>query len=124
MTDVDCAVLLKTEQQITRLLETQKEELLDRLSAVYRERAEVVAALAGLARVAGWHVWVGDDDALMDDWPVLYIETPVGQCSWHYNSRDAELIERFRDAARGQWDGSQGSTKSERLQAISGMVPR
>lgn len=41
------------------------------------------------------------------DWPVVYIELPTGQVSWHL------------PCWNGEWDGHNGATKAERIRAFA-----
>jgi hypothetical protein len=52
------------------------------LDKVYADRNLVVQAFASAMEQAGRHVAWGVDES-EPDWPVLYIETPAGQVSWH-----------------------------------------
>lgn len=86
------------------------------LAEVYRERARLIAYLARvypsvlhLHRVGG------------EDWPVIYIDTPRGQLSWHLSASDLDL---FPDtpwlAARHSppWDGHTTHEKYLRLEKL------
>ena len=83
-----------------------------RKDAAYAERNKLVAALAhifpaGVAKTAieGW-------DA---EWHnCVYIDTPVGQLSWHYHDSQAMA---FMDLPPypGKWDGHTTEEKYERL---------
>jgi hypothetical protein len=87
---------------------------LDPIGAVYEERNCLALAFARMARAAGWVVgWVDDDDAGRD-WPVLMIDTPAGQVSWHLPRlwiADYEEFGRYP----GEWDGHSTPEKYQRL---------
>jgi len=82
----------------------------------YRERAHLVAHLASLypSQIA-----YTDPDAY--DWPVVTIETPAGQMSWHVAPDDIELfahVER-RNGLVLPWDGHTTEQKYERLRRLT-----
>lgn len=82
----------------------------------YRERAHLVAHLASLypSQIA-----YSDPDA--HDWPVVTIETPTGQMSWHIAPTDVELfahVERQNGLVL-PWDGHTTEQKYERLQQLT-----
>jgi hypothetical protein len=88
----------------------------DALTAVYRERAHLVAHLA-----AQHPALIAETD---DDWPIIFIETPAGQLSWHLNRADLDLfghVERVEEGdERGAcWDGHSTAEKYERLRALT-----
>jgi hypothetical protein len=88
----------------------------DALNAAYRERNQVVAALAkcfpsGLKKTAisGW------DSAWHN---CVYIDLPTGQASWHFHDDDAELFAGLPPYI-GEWDGHSTPEKYERLAKLS-----
>jgi hypothetical protein len=88
----------------------------DELNAAYRERNQVVAALArcfpsGLKKTAieGW------DPAWHN---CVYIDLPTGQASWHIHDDDAELFAGLPPYI-GEWDGHSTPEKYERLAKLS-----
>lgn len=85
------------------------------LDGVYRERNQVVAALAkcfpsGIAKTAieGW------DEAWHN---CVYIELPTGQVSWHYHDREEELFAGLTSYDK-PWDGHDTEEKYRRLNAL------
>ena len=82
----------------------------------YTERAQVVVALARLARSMGYSVGFGYD-AHEPAWPVLFIEVPkIGQMSWHLSQGDrCALAPDIQDDPSWVWDGHSTSQKYERL---------
>ncbi|TVL89810.1 hypothetical protein CD790_25790 [Streptomyces sp. SAJ15] len=97
----------------------QLDDLQDRLQraeaerdAAYRERAHLVAYLA--SRYLS-HIGHTDPDA--PDWPVVIVETPAGQMSWHIAERDLELFGHVRPTSEGLtgWDGHTTEEKYARL---------
>lgn len=90
---------------------------LEEVSKVYTERNMAVALAMQLARKAGYLIWVhsGDDP----DWPVVFIELPTGQVSWHVPI--AELMTFFPDtpvAPASPWDGHSTAEKNARIRAF------
>lgn len=84
---------------------------------VYRERARLVAHLASLHPAV-----LAYSDLNEPDWPVLTIDAPTGQLSWHISPTDRDLFEHVplvdRHDPRAQWDGHDTPTKYERLAAM------
>lgn len=86
------------------------------LDSVYRERNQIAAGLAHLVMVAGGNAWIGHDPS-EPDWPVLFIELPTGQVSWHFAPTDVDLLEGIPTSER-PWDGHTTEEKYQRLQAL------
>lgn len=76
---------------------------LGRINRAYAERALAISFLASAAIAAGWDVWRKKDER-MQMW-VLYVETPQGQVSWHFDDRDFHLIELVHVAEDREWNG-------------------
>lgn len=85
-------------------------------NAVYRDRAHILALLA-LHYPAYWAY----SDAANKDWPVLTLDTPQGQMSWHIAPRDIGLFQHVRRAADDQaaaaYDGHSTEDKHDRIRA-------
>jgi hypothetical protein len=87
-------------------------EMEQRKDAAYLERNQLVAALArlypagiGKTDIPGWS----------PDWHnCVYIETPIGQLSWHYHDSHAHLFSGL-PAYWGKWDGHTTEEKYRRL---------
>lgn len=98
-------------------------EYIERLSGVdraYAERNAVVLAFAQAAAEAGpgWAMGVLSDPE-EPEWPVVVIETPAGQMSWHV-PRD-ELPEHWREGRHSRdWDGHTTREKYDRLERLLG----
>lgn len=103
----DAAAWLVT--SVTKRVEAERD-------AVYRERAHLVAHLAALYPS---HIGATDPDA--PDWPVLVVETPTGQMSWHIAPGDIELVGHVRPTAADSpgWDGHTTEEKYGRLRALT-----
>ena len=86
----------------------------DTLEEAYYDRNQLAMLAAKLARLigyeTGWHV---DDDE--PEWPVLYIELPTGQVSWHIPM--AEVLDQtviMHNHVR-PWDGHTLEEKRHRI---------
>jgi uncharacterized protein (DUF433 family) len=90
----------------------------EQLRVVYRERAQLVAVLASLFP----SVWAYSDPAA-PEWPVVYVDTPRGQCSWHLSQDDLDLFGHVEqvpaDDPRARWDGHSTEEKYERLAELA-----
>lgn len=89
----------------------------EKLDEVYAERNAVVLAFAHMAESMGWEVGRGIDET-EPDWPVLFIDTPAGQVSWHFKAEDMPDTMPLYD---GGWDGHTDAEKYERLARLVGM---
>lgn len=83
------------------------------LDKIYAERNAVVVAFARLAERSGWTVGLLHD-AEEPDWPVLVIDTPGGQVSWHLKSDEARGFGQYP----GEWDGHTTEEKYARLAGV------
>lgn len=98
--------------------EKQREERDRSLELVYADRNLLVMAFAKLAQANGWPVWVALDAVDADPaWPVLFIETPEGQVSYHM---PADQVMGFWPGPEpGQaWDYHTTADKQKRLRAF------
>lgn len=79
----------------------------------YEDRNLLAILAASLLADDGCNVGWGVDDN-EPDWPVLYIDLPTGQISYHI---PRELYERLpnRPEYSGAWDGHTDDEKRERL---------
>ena len=84
----------------------------DPMGIVYRERHHLIAHLA--AAYPSVLVYRADPDA--PDWPVIFIDLPTGQVSWHINPEDLDLFEHVT-VGTGTWDGHTTDEKYARLDA-------
>ena len=93
------------------------EDMRQRKDVAYEERNRVVAALARLfpsgitkTDIPGWDAeWHG----------CVYIDTPVGQLSWHFHDSQAHLFDGL-PSYEGKWDGHTTEEKYERLSNLDG----
>ncbi|MFE7462274.1 WDGH domain-containing protein [Nocardiopsis terrae] len=85
---------------------------------VYRERARLAAYIAARhpSRIAY-------NDPESPDWPVLYIDTPASQLTWHLSPDDLDLFAHVPVVApehpRARWDGHTTPEKYRRLAALT-----
>jgi hypothetical protein len=96
----------------TRLAEVTTER-----DKAYRERAALVAYLAA-CHPSQW----ADEGS---DWPIVYVQTPAGQMSWHIARADQGLFGHVRPIGEGpapQWDGHTTEQKYERLAELTRMT--
>lgn len=80
-------------------------------SEAYFDRNQAAQLLAVLASAAGWRVGVGSDPA-EPNWPVLYVDTPEGQVSWHLPKNELMVDLPSYD---GEWDGHSVKEKRQRI---------
>lgn len=94
----------------------------DTLEAVvkgaYRERAHLVAFLTALYPASIGHI-----DSTTPDWPVVTVQTPAGQMSWHIAPEDADLFAHLdpKDPCFA-WDGHSTDEKYARLRQLTSDV--
>lgn len=85
---------------------------------LYSERAAVVVALGRAAMALGHEVYFAEDP-LEPDWPVLFIELPTGQVSWHLHPDDASVFAAdfpwIEEGSNEVWDGHTTEEKYRRL---------
>lgn len=117
--EADAALRNKFRELKAKAMELQRAEI-TRVEAerdgAYRERARLVALLAGIAEEA---VVAPAPDVDEPGWQILYATLHGKQCSWHYAPRDADLIEHLEhvpaDDPRAQWDGHTTEAKYEHI---------
>lgn len=85
---------------------------------IYRERAHLVAHLA-----ARHPAVLAYSDPAEPEWPVVTIDTPAGQLTWHISPEDADLFGHVpvvpADDPLAQWDGHTTDEKYARLRALT-----
>lgn len=75
-----------------------------KLDQVYTERMVVVSMLTKLAQRLGYPCYIGNDEKAFG-WPVVYIELPEGQVSWHIAEHDQHLFDHLELNVDSKWDG-------------------
>ena len=88
--------------------------------AAYKERNQVVAALARAAMLLGWKV--GLRKTAIEGWDAdwhncVFIDLPTGQASWHFHDSELPLFRGLPDYD-ATWDGHTTPEKYERLEAL------
>lgn len=73
-----------------------------KIDSVYAERNRLAIAFARMALAAGFRAGKGVDPG---KWPVVYVETPNGQVSWHIAESEADALECLPEYP-GKWDGT------------------
>lgn len=81
----------------------------------YTERAKMLDVLALIASNSGLTVGIGHDPS-EPDWPVVFIDTPAGQVSWHVSQVDYENHLRWLRPYPGHWDGHTTEEKWDRCE--------
>lgn len=81
---------------------------------LHRERARCVVALARAAQALGCRIGIGTDPSA-PQWPVLYVDLPTGQVSWHLSAADRQALAEDLPEYPGDWDGHTTEKKYERL---------
>lgn len=85
---------------------------------IYRERAFLIAHLAALYPSTLVHS--ADPDA--PDWPVIFVDTPRGQLSWHLSPDDLDLFAHvpvLKGHQAPKWDGHTTAEKYRRLAGLT-----
>ena len=87
------------------------------MTALYRERAHLVAFLAAV-----YPAVLAANDPQEPDWPIVYVTTPRGQLTWHLSPADLNLFKHVprvdNDDLRAQWDGHTTEKKYQRLEHL------
>ena len=104
--------LLECTDEIDRL-RAEVERLRAEKDGAYHERNQVVAALAKMFPAG---VAVDPDEP---DWPVLYIDLPDGQVSWHFQRSEAIDLLAGIPKYDGEWDGHSTEEKYTRLKSLA-----
>jgi hypothetical protein len=87
------------------------EKLRAKADSIYSERNRLAVAFARMALAAGFKAGTGVDPD-ETKWPVVYVETPNGQVSWHIASHDADILSGL-PVYEGQWDGTYRARKAD-----------
>ena len=74
----------------------------------YLDRNLCVQVMARMAQKLGYNVGIRENG----DWPILYIDLPTGQVSWHISKTDIAGI--FPEYQK-EWDNHDVETKRKRL---------
>ncbi|XUM01254.1 hypothetical protein ACQ86F_31740 [Streptomyces venezuelae ATCC 10712] len=110
-----------TDGELYAACEQQRDQAREERDGAYRERARLVALVAGgLAEQAVVAPALDIDEP---GWQILYATIHGRQCSWHYAPRDADFIEHLEhvpaDDPRAQWDGHTTEAKYEHIDYLA-----
>ena len=86
------------------------------LDEAYFDRNQAVQLLARLAAAQGWRVGLRNDPD-EPDWPVLCIDTPEGQISWHLPAAEIIAPDSWPPYP-DPWDGHSVAEKRRRVAAL------
>jgi hypothetical protein len=78
---------------------------------IYEDRNLLAQLAAALAQMLGLASGVGTDPN-EPDWPVIYLDLPTGQVSWHIPQH--ELVAHLEPYLR-DWDGHSSADKRDRI---------
>lgn len=90
----------------------------DPLNAAYRERAHLVALLAAIYPAE----FCENPDPDYEDWPIIYVQLPTGQASWHISPNDTDLFSGIKFGTDAEWDGHTTEAKYERIDKLAHML--
>lgn len=87
----------------------------------YRERAHLLGGYVAMFGGVFSH-----SDPELPGWPVLYIESPKGQLSWHIHPEDQNIFEGLKVTTVDDypWDGHNTEEKYLRIEALNLMIPK
>lgn len=87
------------------------------LDEVYADRNRLAQLAAVLASRLGYEISIGLDEH-EPAYPVLYIQLPTGQISWHIKVADLTLldIDHVSWPAVNPWDGHDDREKKDRIE--------
>lgn len=89
----------------------------DDFVTLYSDRTCLVGALVAHAAMRGWRYgWKLDDALEGNEWPVVFVDLPTGQVSWHVARADFDVV-FWSEMPRyeGTWDGHSTVEKLTRL---------
>lgn len=91
---------------------------MESLNAAYRERAHLVALLAAIYPAE----FRENPDPDYADWPIIYVDLPTGQASWHISPADVGLFSGIRFGTDAEWDGHTTEAKYDRIGKLAHML--
>ena len=80
----------------------------------YIDRNLIAQIFGQFARLLGWNAGLGEDRD-EPNWPVLFVDTPFGQVSWHMPKN--EIFCNWKQYELS-WDGHSTKEKRSRLEAL------
>lgn len=97
---------------------TETERLREEKDGAYRERNQLVALLASLYP-SSLERHPAEDASWDDEWRwVVYIDTPVGQLSWHLHDSHLPYFDHVPREEGRTWDGHTTPEKYERVRKL------
>lgn len=103
---------------IMQEVEAQRDNAIAERDGAYRERAQLLAWVAGMYRSYIYPAPDVEDEG----WSILMIHTMMGQLTWHIAPGDLELFPHIprvtADHSQAQWDGHTTEEKYNRIQQI------
>ena len=85
------------------------------MDALYKERAMCVSLIIKMARALGLTVGMKIDSKEGEEWPVVFVDLPSGQVSWHINRNDYDNFFGLLPEYKDQWDGHDTAAKYYRV---------
>lgn len=86
------------------------------IDAIYRDRAHILALLS-----LHYSAYLAHSDQANPNWPVLTLDTPHGQLTWHISPDDVGLFGHVRRAGDAEaalaYDGHSTEEKHARIRA-------
>ena len=89
------------------------------LRALYAERNALAVAFATAMQALGYRAGYGLDTDADADWPVLYVQTPAGQVSWHLPKAQTAHSRIALGVYGEAWDGHTTALKYQRLASLN-----
>ena len=88
---------------------------------LYRQRAYLMGGYVGMFGGVFSHT-----DRQAPEYPVLYVETPKGQLSWHIHPEDKDVFDGLNvPTVEGYpWDGHSTEEKYMRIEALNLLIPK
>lgn len=91
----------------------------DALNSAYTERTNLVALLAAIYP-SGWDY----ADPACPDWPVVFIDLPTGQASWHISREDWWICACIPRRHGAEWDGHTTAQKYQRIRDLIAAIDK
>lgn len=82
---------------------------------LYKERAMCISLIVKMAQALGLTVGMQIDPKEGEEWPVVYVDLPSGQVSWHINRDDFNKFFGSLPEYKDKWDGHDTTTKYNRV---------
>lgn len=83
------------------------------IAQLYTERNHLAQIVALLLRSTGAGSYTLESDDAIPGWPVLVVDTPAGQISWHLKPEDVRIFDEIREVT--VYDGHSKEEAMDRL---------